>query len=364
VPRTHHRTHTRFDRFNLKLGFLTNITNCLGLLLKNPNRFSSFLAARIAFKLQSWSFRFRRTIRWSLAGWICSDIQIQYRRKHAIISVSLCQFHVLQKSFEGRSPCSPRMGHTSRKGQLSRVLRKSHVGICKSHLLSSPSLLHNIKVDNRIPINLQTPFDVTDNSVGRILKIGPKYYSVAYSCYFHEIDPDTLETIGTLDSWNSFGANSFTPEYVQDKEGNIYFMGSVLKPTLSYMPLILPHEIAESSEPELNGVKVLGHIPPRWSFGGCGMRTCFAITENYFIFIEAPWVISLIKFAATFIQGYSMKNWLDWYPEEGTRICIVDKTDGRVIQTEIYAPAFIVSSIINAYEAGNEVMISLNDNDY
>jgi hypothetical protein len=197
--------------------------------------------------------------------------------------------------------------------------------------------------------------DVTDNSVGRILRIGEKYYTMGYSCFFHEIDPISLEVMSTLDSWNAFGANSFTPEYVPDRNSSeVYVMGGALVPTLKYMPIKI--NCAVGNKPG-SIFQVMPPIPPRWTFGGCGMRTCIALTDNFILFIEAPWVISLVKFAATFIQGYAMKNWLGWYPEEATRFCIVKKDTGEVIQTEIYneCPAFIVSSIINAYEEEGQV---------
>lgn len=58
----------------------------------------------------------------------------------------------------------------------------------------------------------------------------------------------------------------------------------------------------------------------------------FGLTENYIVFIEQPYVVSLNKILSSVLtKGQSFKDWVEWNPEYKNRFYVIDKSSGKVV---------------------------------
>jgi len=87
----------------------------------------------------------------------------------------------------------------------------------------------------------------------------------------------------------------------------------------------------------------------------------FAMTKNYIVFIEQPFVMNLAKAAMTYLKSPPFQDWLEWRPELKNRFFVVEKSTGKLMKTEFLAkdPFFFLHQI-NAYEENDQIIIDLN----
>jgi hypothetical protein len=163
--------------------------------------------------------------------------------------------------------------------------------------------------------------------------------------------------MNSLDTLKTFRMNTISPEIYKDfRTGDCYIIGAQLKPTLYNTVMKMPFENKNKCLEEQ--FSLLGSIPTRWKFGITGFRKCFHQTENYIVFIEPPAVVNLLRVAGTFIKGYKMMDWMDWFPQEKTRIVLMHKDTGKLRKVEYYtSQALYVTDIINSYEDCDNVSI-------
>lgn len=61
------------------------------------------------------------------------------------------------------------------------------------------------------------------------------------------------------------------------------------------------------------------------------------MTENYFVFIEQPIKLDLLKFVLYKILGKSFHKIMSWQPHYGTIFHLVNRHTGKVGRLHIYA---------------------------
>lgn len=202
---------------------------------------------------------------------------------------------------------------------------------------------------------------MTDNCVGVINKFSDsKLFVIADSSTVYEINPLNCSTQGHFNTQKVFGLNSICPEVIKDvRNGDLYVCGSAIKPTFHNIFVKMPLS-NKGRRLEERFVQV-GSIPSRWKFGPCGLRSSFAITEHYIIFVETPYIVNLMKVVATFAKSYKMIDWMDWVPEDKVRFYLMSKATGKVLKVEyLSVQAFLVLTIVNAYEENDKVEIVKN----
>ncbi|ODN02656.1 Beta,beta-carotene 15,15'-monooxygenase [Orchesella cincta] len=201
------------------------------------------------------------------------------------------------------------------------------------------------------------PFDPTDNCIGHVFQIGNNLYTAGDTCYFHELDPSTLETMKTYHATKAFNANSFCPQPITDDNGDMYIISGSMQPTFRYT--IQKMEAKDRGKNLDRRFSNLASIPSRWMFGGSPCRS-FGMTKNYIIFVEMPVVLNVMKLAATYVKGYCTKDWLDWRPHDGTKFYLVNKNTGKVVKTEIFSETtFALSVVVNAYEDADSIILDV-----
>lgn len=97
--------------------------------------------------------------------------------------------------------------------------------------------------------------------------------------------------------------------------------------------------------------EVIGKIP----VGNPAYMHSFAVTDHYVILTEFPLVVkplSLLKREKPFIQNFN------WEPERGTKILVVDRSDGKLVGTFKTDPFFAFHHA-NAFEDGDQIIFDI-----
>uniref|UniRef100_T1IVV6 Uncharacterized protein n=1 Tax=Strigamia maritima TaxID=126957 RepID=T1IVV6_STRMM len=206
------------------------------------------------------------------------------------------------------------------------------------------------------------PSDMTDNAQGNLFVMNGRLYAATETCFIRQIDPDTLETKEKFDLWKTVGVNFCSSHYVKDRDGTLYNAGAVLIPTVKYHIFKIPPSLkATDSKYEkspFRDVQQVGNISSSWKTS-FGYNHSIAITDNYIVYVEQPYLVNLMKLITTQIKGKSLKECMDWCPEEKTRFYLVDKKNGSQKKIKYETAAMFFYHFINAYEDGDFVVVDL-----
>lgn len=183
--------------------------------------------------------------------------------------------------------------------------------------------------------------EFTDNASVDVCRIGDRYLATTESPRVVEIDPETLETQGTL----VFGGFSDTitvhPHYDFDRRELLGY-GTRLSGELGYVCYRIP----EGTE-DVSIIATVESDPPGYIHG-------FGLTPNYLVLCEPPFVPDrrALLFGSAIIDGF------EWRPERGTRFHLLDRATGDVIAKK-RVPPFFVFHHANAFERDGEVVVDL-----
>ncbi len=177
-----------------------------------------------------------------------------------------------------------------------------------------------------------------NNANVNVAKIADRYVALTETPLPVEFDPVTLETVGVLDykdslphrdTWES--AHPHCNPVTGDALSYLIEFGH----QSYYCLYTIPANTLER--------KVIARIPvDRPSY-----MHSFAITEQYVILVEFPFVVnplSLMLTSKAFIKNFS------WQPERGTCFTIVKHSTGEIVGTYRSKKAFFAFHHINAYE--------------
>lgn len=83
----------------------------------------------------------------------------------------------------------------------------------------------------------------------------------------------------------------------------------------------------------------------------------FALTPNYVVLTEFPFVVNPLDFLRPGAQGSFIENF-EWKPERGTRFFVIDRERGAVV-ADPRTEAFFGFHHANAYEDGDDLVVDL-----
>ena len=83
------------------------------------------------------------------------------------------------------------------------------------------------------------------------------------------------------------------------------------------------------------------------------------MTPNYFVLVEQPLYINMIKLASLVVMGYSFCELLEFSPNEPTRFHVVRRSDNKQIGTKYVSEAQFFFHQINAYEQDEHIIIDM-----
>ncbi|XP_044195813.1 beta,beta-carotene 15,15'-dioxygenase [Thunnus albacares] len=215
--------------------------------------------------------------------------------------------------------------------------------------------------------------DFTDNGASNFIKYGNDYFATSETNYIRKIDPVTLETQDKVDYMKYLPVNLVSSHPHYDKEGNTYNMGTSIaeKGKTKYMLFKVPAAAAAAASekdkgkdvPALKNVEVICTVPCR-SLLTPSYYHSFGMTENYFIFIEQPFKLDILKMATAYMRGVNWASCLKFSPEENTLIHLIDRNTGKEVETKYYTGAMVVYHHVNAFEDNGHVIfdvIAYND---
>ncbi|XP_071402888.1 beta,beta-carotene 15,15'-dioxygenase [Centroberyx affinis] len=211
--------------------------------------------------------------------------------------------------------------------------------------------------------------DFTDNGASNFIKYGNDYYATSETNYIRKIDPVTLETQEKVDYLKYIAVNVVTSHPHYDKEGNAFNIGTSIaekgktKYTLFKVPAVSETDKAKKG-PALKNVEVICTVPCR-SLLTPSYYHSFGMTDNYFIFIEQPFKLDILKMATAYMRGVNWASCLKYHPEDNTLIHLIDRKTGKQVETKYYTGAMVVYHHVNAFEVDGHVVfdvIAYDDN--
>jgi len=203
--------------------------------------------------------------------------------------------------------------------------------------------------------------DFTDNCGNNIIRYGNDYYATSETNYIRKINPVTLETLDKVDYLKYQPLNLVTSHPHYDKDGNTYNMGTTIadKAKTKYSIIKIPAATQkEGGEPVLKKIEVVCSMPCR-SLLSPSYYHSFGMTENYFIFIEQPYKLDILKMATAYMRGVNWASCLKFHPDENTLIHLIDRKTNKEVATKYYTGAMVVYHHANAYEEDGHVVVDV-----
>ncbi|CAL8311725.1 unnamed protein product [Merluccius merluccius] len=203
--------------------------------------------------------------------------------------------------------------------------------------------------------------DFTDNGASNFIRYGNEYFATSETNYIRKIDPVTLETQDKVDYLKFIAVNMVTSHPHYDKEGNTFNIGTSIaekgktKYTLFKVPAASETETGKSP---LKKVEVVCTVPCR-SLLSPSYYHSFGMSDNYFIFIEQPFKLDIVKMATAYMRGVNWASCLRHFPEETTLIHLIDRNTGKEVGTKYYAGQMVVYHHVNAFEENGHVIFDV-----
>uniref|UniRef100_A0A3Q2EBH3 Retinoid isomerohydrolase RPE65 b n=1 Tax=Cyprinodon variegatus TaxID=28743 RepID=A0A3Q2EBH3_CYPVA len=187
--------------------------------------------------------------------------------------------------------------------------------------------------------------EVTDNCLVNLYPIGEDFYAVTETNYITKVDPDSLETLKKVDLCKYLSINGVTAHPHIEADGTIYNIGNCFGKNMSLAYNIIKIPPAQKDR-KLNQFDCM---------------ICFGITENYFVFVEQPIKINLLKFLSAWsIRGATYMDCFESNESMGTWFHLATKEPAGYMKNHKYrTSAFNLFHHINAYEEQGFIVVDL-----
>ena len=193
----------------------------------------------------------------------------------------------------------------------------------------------------------------SDNTLVSIYPFNDEFFAFAEYPFIHQIDPETLETKKKVDFSDKFGVLYHTSHPHVISDGTVYNLGlSLSKFGPVYNIICFP-----KGENIFNDAKVVVELPVRWKFHPSYMHT-FGITENFFIIVEQPLVLSVKSILKTAFNHKPFITCFQSFQDKSVKIHLIDRVSGKLRQT-FDTETFFFFHIINQFEKNGHVVIDI-----
>ncbi|XP_070842601.1 beta,beta-carotene 15,15'-dioxygenase [Chaetodon trifascialis] len=205
--------------------------------------------------------------------------------------------------------------------------------------------------------------DFTDNGASNFIKYGNDYYATSETNYIRKIDPVTLETQDKVDYMKYVQVNLCSSHPHYDKEGSTYNMGTSIaekgktKYVLFKVPAVSKKDKGKDV-PALKNVEVICTVPCRTLLTPSYYHS-FGMTENYFVFIEQPLKLDILRMATAYMRGVNWASCMKFCSEENTLIHLIDRKTGKQVETKYCTGTMIVYHHVNAFEDDGHVIFDV-----
>jgi carotenoid cleavage dioxygenase-like enzyme len=189
------------------------------------------------------------------------------------------------------------------------------------------------------------PPAVTDNANVHVAEIGGEFVALTEVPRWQTFDRDTLETTGEFVFEDLFDPHMTTAHLVEDPDTGDHF-GHALTfgRTHEYHLFRIPAGTARR--------EVFASIPT----DSPAYVHSIGVTESTLVLVETPLRIDLRGVVSPFTDGFF--DLLEWDPERGTTLYVVDRDSGETLTTTT-TDAWFTFHTANAYDDGDDVVLDL-----
>jgi len=195
------------------------------------------------------------------------------------------------------------------------------------------------------PCRAQFEHSQIHNANVNIAKIAEEYVALTEIPLPVRFDPTTLETLGVLDYKDQLPHE----KCFESAHPHVDADGTVLNYLIEFGKESFYHIFHIS--PLSKARTTLAKIPVKRP----GYMHSFSQTENYLIFVEYPFTVNPLSFIQ---RNKPFINNFDWQPEKGSRVLILDKASGDLVETLTTEPFFSFHHI-NAFENKDQIILDL-----
>uniref|UniRef100_A0A669CCM6 Retinoid isomerohydrolase n=1 Tax=Oreochromis niloticus TaxID=8128 RepID=A0A669CCM6_ORENI len=202
--------------------------------------------------------------------------------------------------------------------------------------------------------------EVTDNCLVNVYPIGEDYYAVTETNYITKVNTDTLETLKKVDMCSYVNINGVTAHPHIERDGTVYNIGNCMGKgaSLAYNIVRIPPTQKDKSDP-IDKSKVVVQFPSYQRFKPSYVHS-FGMTDNYFVFVETPVKINLLKFLSAWsIRGCNYMDCFESNESQGTLFHIAKKNPGEYIDLKFKGAPIGMFHHINAFEDQGFIVVDL-----
>ncbi|XP_078114526.1 retinal Mueller cells isomerohydrolase-like isoform X1 [Sander vitreus] len=203
--------------------------------------------------------------------------------------------------------------------------------------------------------------EVTDNCIVNIYPIGEDFYAVTETNYITKVDPDSLETLKRVDLCKYLSVNGVTAHPHTDADGTVYNIGNCFgkNMSLAYNIVKIPPAQKDNSDP-LEKSQVVVQLPSSERLKPSYVHS-FGMTDNYFVFVEQPVKINLLKFLSAWsVRGATYMDCFESNDSMGTWFHLATKDPADYLSSHKFrTSAFNLFHHINTYEEQGFIVVDL-----
>ncbi|XP_012935154.2 beta,beta-carotene 15,15'-dioxygenase [Aplysia californica] len=211
--------------------------------------------------------------------------------------------------------------------------------------------------------------EADDNTAVNIVEHGDRLFALTESTAIHEVDGETMHSIGKVDLRKSIAVHIGTAHPHMDRDGTMYYYATnVQDPKKTYNIVKVPP--AGKGEAPFSKADIVASIPRRWKWS-VGYTHSFGMSDNYFVHLEHPVVMNIPKLMTMRFWGGAEQCFIN-YPEETVgitsrvdktthmskldilffqiQIHVVDRRTGQRLPINFYTPHGFVFHFVNCYE--------------
>lgn len=202
--------------------------------------------------------------------------------------------------------------------------------------------------------------DLTDNDAINVFTLEDAVFVATETNYLRRIDLSSLETMEKVDLTKLVGVNLASSHTYKDPSGEQYYsMGTSLMSGPKYHIIKTPTTPSGKAQDALKKAVILTTISSSWKTSMSYYHS-FGMSENYIVFIEQPLVVSAVKLATSQVKGHSMRDCMNWSPEELNKFFVIEKSTGKILRAKYKSKEpFFLFHHINTYEENNQLVVDV-----
>uniref|UniRef100_A0AAX7V7M4 Retinoid isomerohydrolase RPE65 n=1 Tax=Astatotilapia calliptera TaxID=8154 RepID=A0AAX7V7M4_ASTCA len=201
--------------------------------------------------------------------------------------------------------------------------------------------------------------EVTDNCLVNVYPIGEDFYAVTETNYITKVDPDSLETLKKVDLCKYLSVNGVTAHPHTERDGTLYNIGNCFgkNMSLAYNIVKIPPVPKDKSDP-IEKSQVLVQLPSSERLKPSYVHS-FGMTDNYFVFVEQPVKINLLKFLSAWsFRGATYMDCFEPNASMGVGRSVLECWSYKHLH-KFRTSAFNLFHHINAYEDEGFIVVDL-----